>query len=291
MLWADYPAPTDQDFAFLRSSFGFDAASVEECRHDGKHRSKVSDRGEYLFVIWPVLVDDPKTAKVESAGLFLFIGPNYVVTIHDKPLKVLDEVSRSTIDDAEVAIEGSDWLLLRMLDDTVNAYFPVIDRLTDRLDKLEDSMFEKPSQQHIAELFKIKEAMLMLRRLAGPQRDVVNSLARHDSRIIERGTFVYFQDVYDHLSRVTDSVDIARDVIGGAMDIYLSSISNRMNEIMKRLTVVATIFMPLTFVTSFYGMNVRPFTRDGAGHLWYAVAAMVVIGVGMAIDFRRRGWW
>lgn len=291
VLWADYPAPTEADFAFLIDNFGFDRRTILECRHDHQHRAKIGDHGDYLFVVWPVLSDDPGTLDIESDVVFFFVGPNYVITIHDRPLPLLDDVSRRTIDDTEVAINGSDWLLLRILDDAVDTYLPAIDRLTDVLDDLEDTMFEQPTQQNITDLFKIKHAMLTLRRMAAPERDVVNSLARHDSKLIDRGTFVYFQDIYDHLARITDAIDMARDVVGGAMDIYLSSISNRMNDIMKRLTVVATIFLPITFITSLFGMNVGFPLRDTALGFWLIVVLMVVIAVGMLVDFRRRGWW
>lgn len=291
VLWADYPSPTDKDFDYLRATFGFNAVTIDECRHDGLHRAKVSDHGDYLFVIWPVLRAGPEAAAVAASGLFIFVGGNYLITVHDDPLPVLDDVSRSTVDDSDVAIQGSDWLLLRILDDAVDAYFPAIDRLTEKLDELEDVMFERPSKTHLASLFVIKRAMLTLRRMAGPERDVVNLLARHESRLIDSQTFVYFQDVYDHLARITDSIDMSRDVVAGAMDIYLSSISNRMNDIMKRLTVVATIFMPMTFVTSLYGMNVRlPLDRHGSA-FYLIVAVMAAVTVAMLIDFRRRGWW
>jgi len=291
VLWADYPAPTDQDFDYLRATFGFDAVTIDECHHDGQHRAKVSDHGDYLFVIWPVLVERAETEEISASGLFIFIGADYLITVHDDPLPVLEDVSRSTVDDSDIAIQGSDWLLLRILDNAVDAYFPAIDRLTEKLDEIEDVMFENPSKAHMASLFAIKRAMLTLRRMAGPERDVVNLLARHESRLIDSQTFVYFQDVYDHLARITDSIDMSRDVIGGAMDIYLSSISNRMNEIMKRLTVVATVFMPLTFVTSLYGMNVRlPLDRHGSA-FYVIVGVMVGIAIAMLIDFRRRGWW
>ncbi len=290
VLWADYPAPTQTDFEFLRKNFGFSQRALSECSHDGDHRAKVADFGQYLFVIWPTLVDDPATLEVEATPIFFFVGSNYLVTIHEKPLALLEEVSRRTVDDAEVAIQGSDWLLLRILDDAVDAYLPTIDRLTDTLDEIEDEMFRRPDQKNITDLFKIKHAMLTLRRMAAPERDVVNSLARHDSKLIGRETFVYFQDTYDHLARVTDSIDTARDVIGGAMDIYLSSISNRMNDIMKRLTVVATIFMPITFIASLYGMNLGFPLKETPLGFWLSVLAMVAVTVGMLVDFRRRGW-
>lgn len=292
VLWVDYTSPTEKDLEFLRVNFGFERRTLAECVHDGQLRAKISDHGDYLFVVWPVLADDPRTLEVESVDLFVFLGSSFVVTLHDTAIGFLDEVGKRTLDDTDVAIEGSDWLLLRILDYAVDAYFPVIDRLSEKLDKLEDVMFSKPDHTSITELFKVKHAMLTLRRMAAPERDVANSLARFDSRLLDRSTFTYFQDVYDHLARVTDSIDIARDVIGGAMDIYLSSISNRMNDIMKRLTLVATIFMPMTFITSFYGMNVRSFSGPASpDHLWYIVAVVAAVTVGMLIDFRRRGWW
>lgn len=291
VLWVDCNAPTEADYEFLRAQFDLDARALAECRHAHDHRARMADYGKHLFIVWPIAPDDPARLQIEAQAVFFFLGPNYLVSLHDESVAVLDEVSHRTVDDTEIAIEGSDWLLLRVLDDAVSTYFPAIDRLTDKLDELEDVMFGAPDQRHMAELFEIKRAMLTLRRMAAPERDVVNSLARHGSTLIDQNTFVYFQDVFDHLARITDSIDMARDVIGGAMDIYLSSISNRMNDVMKRLTVVATIFMPITAITSFYGMNVRPLTQDGPPYLWLILIGMLVITVVMIIDFRRRGWW
>lgn len=292
VVWADYPAPTPQDYEYLKSSFGLHSLSLAACQGHHDQRARLTDYGDYLFIVWPVLRDDPATLGLESADLCIYLGSNYVITIHREPLKALDEISRETVDDAEVAIAGSDWLLFRILDSLVDLYFPTIDQLTDKADELEDRMFSSPTKQNITELFEIKHAMLTLRRMAAPQRDVVSILARHESKLVDADTFVYFQDLFDHLARITDSVDTARDVIGGAMDIYLSSLSNRMNDIMKRLTVVATIFMPITFITSLYGMNFRrmPFLESAQG-FWLISAAMLIISVAMLVDFRRRGWW
>ncbi len=259
---------------------------------DLQRRGKEARRWrEYLFLVWPVVIDNPATFEVEIDVLYFFLGEDYLVSIHRSHLALLERVSRETVDDTEIAIEGPDWLLVRILDDSVDVFFPTIDALSDRLDEIEDAMFASPQKQNLEDLFKIKHALLTLRRSAAPQRDVVNSLARHESALIDANTFVYFQDVYDHLSRITDSIDTARDVVNGAMDIYLSSISNRMNDIMKRLTVVATIFMPITFITSFYGMNVRlPFDRHPYA-FGLLTLAMLVLTLGMILDFRRRHWW
>jgi len=291
-VWADYPAPTARDLDFLKANFHFHPLALQIVRRNHEHRAQVTNYGENLFLVWPVAMESAATGEVEVESLFFFLGPNYLISLHARPLPVLDKVSRETVDDREIAIEGPDWLLLRVLDESVSSYFPTLDALSDRLDGLEDVMFREPGARNLEDLFAIKRSLATLRRTAAPERDVVNSLARHESGLIDDNTFVYFQDVYDHLSRVTDGVDTSRDVVNGAMDIYLSSISNRMNDIMKRLTVVATIFLPITFITSMYGMNFRfmPGLRSPIG-FHVAAAAMVIIVVAMLADFRRRGWW
>ncbi|MEK6660249.1 MAG: magnesium transporter CorA family protein, partial [candidate division NC10 bacterium] len=185
---------------------------------------------------------------------------------------------------------GPSFILYRISDLLVDSYFPALDALEDETDALEDDVVQRPTQGRLHQIFALKQVLVHLRKLVSPQREVYNALSRRDYPYIDPKSAVYFRDLHDHLMRANEIVESYRDLVGNMLDVYLATISNRLNEVMKRLTLLATIFMPLTFITGFFGMNfaAMPFTWNWL--LWTTIAAMVITPLTMLVWFVRSGW-
>jgi magnesium transporter len=188
------------------------------------------------------------------------------------------------------------WLLHSVVDALVDSFLPVLNRYDERLELIEQAMFASPSKEQLQDVFRMKRRLLILRRVIGPQRDVFARLTGSlgDVPGMTRETERYYRDVYDHLVRLTERLDAQRDLMTGAIDLYLSSSSNRLNETMKQLTVIATIFLPLTFVTGFFGQNFRWLVEHVGG--WPAFVGLglgldLVVAAALFVYFRRKGWW
>lgn len=291
VIWLDFFKPTDEELNSVVERFELDPHAVEEIKTK-YYFPRVLFYERTILAIWYAVVDKPKTTKLEVARLEIFLGPNFMLTIHQQPLTNLDELRELCAKDHRLASNKADWLLFFLLDSLVDDIFPLLDRITEEINQLEDDIFRGSTPENLKALFMHKRQLLTLRKVITPEREVVNLLMRHGSRLIRDETFLYFQDVYDHLLRIVDSIDTARDVISGAMDIYLSSVSNRMNEVMKKLTVVATVFMPLTFIVGVYGMNFKYMPEINQPWGYYAVwGFIIVLAIGMLVYFRIKEWW
>jgi len=221
----------------------------------------------------------------------LFVGRNYLVSIHSGPVTPLADLMARWEKAPTMMREGVGTLLYALIDEVLDDYFPVLDRLDDRLEVVEDSLFTRPDQQSVEDLLSLKRDLLTIRKVAAPTRDVVNALMRHDSPLYGRQAFVLFQDLYDHTARIIDTVDTYRDILSGALDAYLAVASNRMNEVMKVLTSVATILMTLALIAGIYGMNFQHMPELKWRYGYFAVlGVMTVLGLVMAYLFRRKRW-
>ncbi len=231
-------------------------------------------------------------SALETTEVDVFISTSYLVTIHAKAVPYTNVLQRKCLDNSDLFKAGTDKLLHDLLDNIVDEYFRVIDRISDRIDQLEDLIFEQSQESYIKELFSLKHQMLFLRKLAAPERDLINALNHIGSDIITDQVYIYYLDVYDHLIRILDLIDTARDVVSGAMDIYLSQVSNRLNEILKKLTLVATVFLPLTLITGIYGMNFKNMPELGIPYFYLGVLIfMFVFAAIMFGYFRWKKWW
>jgi magnesium transporter len=220
----------------------------------------------------------------------IFLGKGFLVTSHSGPIPVLDEVVASA---HNILPSGAEWTLHAILDRAVDEIFPAVDYIADELDSIEDRLLQRASEADLHHLYSMKRLLVALHKTIGPERDVVRGMARQ-TELVSQEAYLYFQDVGDHLARATDSVETYRDVASGAMDIYLSAVNNRMNAIMKQLTVVATIFMPLTLMSGIYGMNITEGMWPPITAVWsfgLVIATMLLIAVWMLWFFRRRNWW
>lgn len=254
---------------------------------------KIDSYDSYLFIIWHAVIDTAGKTRAEeiTAEIDIFVSQKYLVSIHDKKIPVIDGIYDTVLKEQQLFQKGTDWLLHRLLDAFVDGYFPYMDSISDGIDTLEDEMFENPKREHLRTLFSYKHQLLHLRKIVGPEREIASSLARYPSLITEHTQF-YFADVQDHLIRIVDSIDTDRDMISSAMDIYLSQISNRLNEVMKTLTVVTVILLPLTLITGVYGMNFRYMPELTWRYGYFGVILlMIIVAATLAFYFKRKNWW
>ena len=281
VIWADVTDPTSEDFEELAEEFGFHHLSIEDCQNQHQ-RPKVEEYpGYYFIVLYEAELAGPSD-RLELRELNIFLGKNYLVTVHSRPIRAIETARRLWREWLDRAEEGSGLLAYLLIDAIVDDYLPLLDIISERMDSLEDSIFGEFRAEAIEEIFGIKKKLLYLRRVVAPLRDVFNTLLRREQQIFSRGTYVYFQDVFDHLIRVADTVDTLRDMLSSTMDAYLSVSGNRMNMIMKRLTSISTILMSVTLIAGIYGMNfdLMPELKWRFGYIF---ALLSMVGVGFAL--------
>ena len=293
VVWVDVVEPDDAVMAQLTAQLSLPELAVEDALGQ-ETRAKLDSYPDLLYFAWIVPVPDQPDVPLRSLDFIdisFFMTRNAVVTTRPGPVKVIDDLLRGNL---EVSSAQPSWLVHAILDRTTDDLLDTVDAGSDKLDELENAVVEKADQSQIQALYVIKRQLLSLRRVVQGERDVVRELTR-DEAWVSKEAYMYYQDVGDHLARIADEVDTYFDVATGIMDIYLSAQNNRMNEIMKQLTVVATIFMPLTLISGIYGMNLIPGMwpapiRDVWGFT-AVVGCMVVLAVLMAAYFRRKKWW
>ncbi len=284
--WVDVLAPDQGTMAKIASVFGLHPLAVEDTLHFPQ-RPKIDAYDGTLFLIWiaptEVIDDDVRMQEIDA-----FMTRQALVTVHREPCPSIDRVAEEP---QLYMTRGTDWTLHAIIDRLTDSAFPLVDAIGGRLEDIEDVMLEEASHEHLEELHRLRRVLLTVHRAMGPERDVLRELARQRDLVSEEA-YHYFTDVGDHLARVEDALDTYREVASSAMDIYLSSVSNRTNAIMKQLTVVATIFMPLTLISGIYGMNFRylPELQWRYGYFGVLVGMSGIVAV-MLLFFKRRGWW
>jgi magnesium transporter len=289
--WIDLEAQDDAALAMLGERFGLHPLALEDCLHLDQ-RPKLEEYGDYLFVVIHCFHCPKQDAtEVELHEIHAFLGDGWLITAHAAPDSALEDVWKRLAGDAVLGRKGADFIYYLIADTVVDANFPILDLLADELEELEDRVVQHPRSEELQHIFSLKRTLVHMRRVLSPERDVFAILAkRGDPRIGEK-TSLYFRDVYDHLVRIYESIDTGRDLLGNALDAYLSMVANRTNEIMKRLTVLSAVFMPLAFVTGFFGQNFAhlPFGSDAL--MYTMIAACVAIPAGMVFWFYRSGWF
>ncbi len=297
LLWVDFDGEPDANCEpILRDVFGFHPLAVDDALQE-THVPKVDDWGDYLYVVLNALdFGEPLSDhSLHIHELDIFLGENFVVTHHDEPVSGLDQVWEACRRDLRHTQGGADHLLYKIIDYIVATYMPIVGKIDKDIDELEDQIFEKPDPKTVEALFTLKRTLLAMRRVITPQREVLNKLARDDYRVIDPNDRVFFRDVYDHLVRLHDLNESMRDLVGGALDTYLSVINNRMNEVMKTLTIITTVFMPISFIASFFGMNffgpTANLQRWTSGPAFFITLAItILLPVSMFLWMRRRTW-
>lgn len=290
VLWVDVVDPTDQDFRALANEFGFHPLALEDAmrRHQ---RAKFDAYDGYFFIAFYCL-NENEAGGIEARQVSIFSGKGYLVTIHDGGLDLFAELQqRLKREDLRVTAKTAGFLLYLVLDEIVDRYFPLIDRLSDRIEGVEEQIFDHFRSSSQKEVFRLKRDLLAVRRAITPERDVMNILVRRENALFDAETILYFQDVYDHILRCVDTIDTYRDLLTSELDAYLSVMSNRLNQVMKTLTASSIILMSMTLVASVYGMNFVNIP-ELQWHYGYfgALGLMVVIGVVLLLAFRRIDW-
>jgi magnesium transporter len=296
LLWVDFEGePPEVCEPILRQTFGFHPLAVDDALQES-HVPKLDDWGTYLYLVLPAVVFDKQDGPhVDVLELDVFLGSNYIVTHHDQAIAAADRVWAACQRDERYLKRDVDHLLYRLVDELAAGYMTVVEEMDDAIDLVEDQILDNPTSAVLEQVFTLKRALLRLRRIIAPQREVLNKLARDDYAVIDASDRVFFRDVYDHLVRLHDITESMRDLLSGALDTYLSVINNRMNDVMKTLTVITTLFMPISFVAGFFGMNFfQPVTQLG---VWtdkpvfvLATATMIMMPISMYLWIRRRGW-
>lgn len=290
VVWVDVNDPSSQDFLDLAEEFDFHPLSIEDCRHPHQ-RPKIEEyKGYYFIVLYEAQLAGP-TDRLELRELNIFLGANFVVTVHSRPIRAIETVRRLWGEWSDRSEQGAGLLAYLLFDAIVDDYLPLLDILSERVDTLSDEIFTEFKPESLQSIFRIKKQLLHLRRTITPLRDVFNVMLRREQPIFAREIYVYFQDVFDHLIRVSDSIDTLREMLGSAMDAYLSVSSNRTNLVMKRLTSVATILMSVTLIAGIYGMNFdyMPELKWRYGYV-FALGLMVAIGVAIYLYLKKSKW-
>jgi magnesium transporter len=290
MLWIDLQAFTEAELNVLAERFKFHPLAIEDCLQPSL-RAKLDEYDDYMFIVaHSFAYNNPGQPQVSFGEVDAFVGKNYLVTVHQQPVAALEVVWKRFVAAAGPPQHGVDFIYYLIIDALVDEIFPVIDQLSDQIEDAEARILRDPRGHDLGKLLTIKRTLIAVRRVLSPERDVLAILLRRVDALIDEKTAFYFRDVYDHLVRAYEEIDVERDLLGNAMDAYHSVVANRANEIVKRLTIVASIFLPLGFLSGFFGQNFQqlPFSSDRlfAG----AMAAYVVLPVAMFFYFRRWKW-
>jgi magnesium transporter len=289
-FWLDLDQPQPADFQLLRDVFRFHPLAIEDSEHFSQ-RAKVDDYDDFIFiVVYGAANDGDRLVEVHC-----FYSERCLITIHHDDCPAFSEIRRR-YQNRDTVIDQPSLLLYRVVDGLVDSFFPILASFDDRIDELEDQIFARANDQQLQEIFRMKRLLVGMRKAVTPQRDTFASLMGRIAQLPGLGDEDerYFRDVYDHLIRISDLIDSYRDLLTGAMDVYLSTVSNRLNSVMKQLTVIATIFLPLTFITGFFGQNFAWLVHHigGAGTFAvFGIASEILVVVALLTFFKRRGWF
>lgn len=288
LVWVDLSRSGIDTVEFLRARFGFHDLALEDSVRR-RQRPKIDEYAGFSYLVFYAarVVDD----ELDLRQVDVFLGPNYVVTLHDGDIEEVRETQQRWRREPAIASKSVAELLYILLDALVDRYFPVIDAISDRVDDLEELVLTERAADPVPELVRLRRQIMQFRRILGPERDVLNTLLRRESWVLQDKLLVYYQDVYDHVLRVQDQADMLRDLLGTTLDAHLVTVSNQLNAVMRRLTSWTIILMSVALVAGIYGMNFRDMPELGwtAGYP-FALGLMLILGTLLCLFFRRRGW-
>jgi magnesium transporter len=294
LLWVDLENPSDQEIHFiLQEIFNFHPLCIEDCKSSSYQTPKIDDFGSYLFIVAQSIPFSNQFYKVETRELNLFLGNKFLVTNHySQNMLAIKTIWEKVTKDERLYLRGSDFLCHAILDALVDEYEPTLDAMEEEIEKLEDNIIASPKGQLLQQILDLKHSIMSLRRIVWPMRELINRLSREDFSQIDQQSKIYFRDIYDHLVRIQDVAESIRDIVSSTLDIYLNANSLRLNEVMRALTVVSTIFLPLSFVAGVYGMNFK-FMPELSWQWGYpfAIGLFFLIAIGMLLFFKKREWF
>jgi len=299
-VWVDFEDGSEEPDCvaetILRDHFHFHPLAIDDALTE-THIPKIDDWDNYVFIVFSSSEIHPKTSRLILRELNVFLGPNYLATYHPEPLDYLDETRKTIdLDPRDRMRDGADMLLFRILERAVDQSLETIETLDEKIDEVQDEILSDPQPESLRAIFRLKRTAVRLHRTFAPQREVLNKLSRDPLKVVKPDTRVYFRDLYDHVVRIHDISEGVRELITGALDTYLSVMSNRTNEIMKTLTMVTVMFLPMSFITGFFGMNFFGETLD-LSYPWPSrllfigsLTLMAASPLAMMIYARRNGW-
>lgn len=275
----------------LGECYGFHPLVLEDILNTDQ-RPKIEDYGEYLYIVLKMLDQSNKSNEILTEQISLILGPSFVISFQEREGDVFDPIrERIRSGKGRIRKMGADYLAYALLDSIVDNYFIVMEKLGEKIEFLEEELVKRPIPETLQTIHHLKREMIFFRKAVWPLREVIGSLERGELPLVKETTRIYLRDVYDHTIQVIDTIETFRDMVSGMLDIYLSSVSNRLNAVMKVLTIIATIFMPLTFIAGIYGMNFKYMPelewKWGYPVVWIAV---ILISVSMLTYFKKKGW-
>lgn len=291
LYWWDLNEPTPDETACLSEYFHFHPLAIEDCISD-VHHPKIDYYETYIYmVVHGVDVDRTKELGFAPKELDIFLSKTYLLTFHLKPMRSVSEVLRRVSEKAPILEFGLDFVLYTVLDVMVDNYLPVLEDIEEQLDECEDQLFTDPNPEVLRKILQLKRTLMRLRRTIFPQREVINHLARSEVQFVQPKTQAYFRDVYDQIYRMAEMTESFRDLSTALVETYLSTVSNKLNEVVKVLTLFATIFMSLSVITGIYGMNFEnmPELTWKYGY-FFILAIMSVVTLGLLVYFKRKKW-
>ena len=295
LLWVDIESEDGraEGEPLLRDVFGFHPLTIDDCYNTLVDPPKVDDYGDYLFIIVHHAQLEDQASRLTTAELNMYVGANYVVSLHKRPIAAVSELRRRAEDHSRLMARGPAFLAHALFDVIVDEFHPIVEALDDRVDAAQETVLERPEQEVLQEVLALKRMGLRLKRTILPQRDVANRFARGEyGRLVPPEALFYFRDIYDHTVRLEEMIDNVRDLSDSALNTYLSSVNNRTNEVMKTLAIVTVVFLPLTLLASVYGTNFHEvwphYSWDGG--FATMIAAFVVIAGSLFAWFRWRRW-
>jgi magnesium transporter len=289
LTWIDLESPSVDELGLVAGLLAWSHLTVEDLTRQGQ-RAKLEQFEHYACLVMHALTYEGEPATLGTIEVDFVIGQNYLATVHYAPLAHMT-ASREVTEHTEALLgNGTDYVLYVLADQLVDSYFPVLDQMLEAVEDLEDDILANGDRTLMPRIFAMKRDAVVLRRTISPQLEVFSRLVTPAYGIVSETHVFYFRDVHDHLIRVFESTDSYRELMSGALDAYLSTVSNRMNEVMKRLAVVATVFLPISFITGLFGMNLRDTPPWDDNLFWVFLAAMGALSVGQWVYFVRRGW-
>jgi magnesium transporter len=284
VAWYDISDPGSSELDRLAQQLGFHELQVEDCRHRPQ-RAKTEEFENYIFCVLKHLRND---AGFTFEDFDVFLTKNEVVSVHEPHSDILEK-ARVRAQQSRVTEPGRIFYIL--LDTIVDEYSPVLDRVAEETNDIESVVLECPEPKVLARIFKLKRILIEFRRAAAGMREVVNALVRREGGILSDQLDPYLRDIYDHIIRTVEFIETYRDLLGGALDIYLSAVANRTNEVMKVLTIWGTIALPMVIITGFFGMNLALPWQHNAHGAWYAVGLMAVTTIASLAYFKKKRWF
>ena len=291
-LWVDVDASVRQQFALLDKVFRFHPLSIEDVLNP-QSRPKVEEYEGYLFVILRVVRYAETTTDpydLETENLYFFIGPNYLVTVHNGPSPDVERVIETGVRNPDIFARGPARIAHQVMDSAVDQFFPILDRLNDFIDGLEERVFQSFDEEAMRDIFAVKRMVLSLRRYLSPEREIFNVLTNRPSQLLTPDVQLYFRDIYDHVLRINDMLDTYRDLLSSTLESYLTQVSNRLGMVTKGLTVVATLSVPFVVVSGMWGMNFDriPLASNPWG-FYIMLVGQLALGFGLLWWIKRRG--